>query len=63
MIGWPHLVKALPTWPGIAKPATWNNIKRKILRNSEVLSFLLKEMLRHDRITAYTEIELINTDI
>lgn len=26
-------------------------IKRKILRNSEVLSFLLKEMLRHDRMT------------
>ena len=28
-----------------------NYIKQKILRNSEVLSFLLKEMLRHDRIT------------
>ena len=26
-------------------------IKRKILRNSEVLSFLLKEMLRQDRMT------------
>ena len=26
-------------------------IKQKILRNSEVLSFLLKEMLRHDRMT------------
>ena len=24
-------------------------IKQKTLRNSEVLSFLLKEMLRHDR--------------
>ena len=26
-------------------------IKQKILRNSEVLSFLLKEMMRHDRMT------------
>ena len=30
---------------------TRNYIKRKILRNSEVLSFLLKEMLRHDKMT------------
>ena len=26
-------------------------IKQKILRNSEILSFLLKEMLWHDRLT------------
>ena len=30
---------------------TWNYIKQKISRNSEVLSFLLKEMLRHDKMT------------
>ena len=33
------------------------------MRNSEVLSFLLKEMLRHDRIAVYTENKSINTDM
>ena len=33
------------------------------MRNSEVLSFLLKEMLRHDRIDVYTENKSINTDM
>ena len=37
--------------------------KTEKLRNSEVLSFLLKEMLRHDRMTVQTEKKSINTDI
>ena len=49
---WPDWNRVISVQARISKNScTRNYIKRKILRNSEVLSFLLKEMLQHDRIT------------